>query len=72
MQRFFSYLILIILIFLLFGWYFSNITFYIVVSLILAAVLRPLTNKLHDFHVMGQHIPRWAAILLSYGSIVLL
>jgi predicted PurR-regulated permease PerM len=72
MQRFFSYLMLIILIFLLFGWYFSNITFYIVVSLILAAVLRPLTNKLHDFHVMGQHIPRWAAILLSYGSIVLL
>jgi predicted PurR-regulated permease PerM len=27
---------------------------------------------LHDFHVLGQHIPRWAAILLSYGSIVLL
>ena len=40
--------------------------------MILAALLRPLTNRLHDFHVLGQHIPRWAAILLSYGSIVLL
>jgi predicted PurR-regulated permease PerM len=72
MQRFFGYLILCIVLFLLFGWYFSNITFYIVASLILAAILRPLTNRLHDFHVMGQHIPRWAAILFSYGSIVLL
>jgi predicted PurR-regulated permease PerM len=72
MQRFFGYLILFIVLFLLFGWYFSNITLYIVASLILAALLRPLTNQLHDFHVLGQHIPRWAAILLSYGSIVLL
>jgi len=72
MQRFFGYLILFIVLFLLFGWYFSNITLYIVASLIVAALLRPLTNQLHDFHVLGQHIPRWAAILLSYGSIVLL
>jgi predicted PurR-regulated permease PerM len=72
MQRSFSYLILFIALFLLFGWYFSNITLYIVASLILAALLRPLTNKLHDFHILGQHIPRWAAILLSYSSIILL
>ncbi|MDG1275632.1 MAG: AI-2E family transporter [Algoriphagus sp.] len=72
MQRFFAYLILFIVLFLLFGWYFSNITIYLIASLILAALLRPLTNRLHDFHVLGQHIPRWAAILLSYGSIVLL
>ncbi len=72
MQRFLGYAILFIILFLLFGWYFSNITIYLVASLILAALLRPLTNRLHDFHVLGQHIPRWAAILLSYGSIVLL
>jgi predicted PurR-regulated permease PerM len=72
MQRFFAYLFLFIVLFLLFGWYFSNITIYLIASLILAALLRPLTNRLHDFHVLGQHIPRWAAILLSYGSIVLL
>jgi predicted PurR-regulated permease PerM len=72
MQRFFGYLILFIALFLLFGWYFSNITFYLIASMILAALLRPLTNKLHDFHVLGQHIPRWIAILISYSSIVLL
>lgn len=72
MQRFFIYLLLFIIGFLLFGWYFSNITLYLVISLIIAALLRPLTNQLNDFHVLGQHIPRWIAILLSYSAIVLL
>ncbi|MGM0945605.1 MAG: AI-2E family transporter [Bacteroidota bacterium] len=72
MQRFFIYLILFISAFLLFGWYFSNITFYLILSLILAALLRPLTNRLNDFHVLGQHIPRWTAILISYSAIILL
>lgn len=72
MQRFFIYLILFIAAFLLFGWYFSNVTLYLVLSLIFAALLRPLTNRLNDFHLVGQHIPRWLAILISYGAIVLL
>ncbi|WP_339877349.1 AI-2E family transporter [uncultured Algoriphagus sp.] len=72
MQRFFIYLILFIAGFLLFGWYFSNITLYLVISLILAALLRPLTNHLNDFHLLGQHIPRWLAILLSFSAIILL
>ncbi|MDN3202594.1 AI-2E family transporter [Algoriphagus sediminis] len=70
MQRFFIYTFLIILLFCLFGWYFSDITSFFVLSLILSAILRPLTNRLHEFHVLGQHIPRWTAILLSYASIV--
>jgi len=72
MQRFFVYLILFIAVFLLIGWYFSNITLYLFISLILAALLRPLTNHLNDFHLLGQHIPRWSAIVLSYLAIVLL
>lgn len=72
MQRFFIYLILFIAVFLLFGWYFSNITLYLIISLILAALLRPLTNHLNDFHLLGQHIPRWTAIILSYSAIVML
>ncbi len=40
--------------------------------MILAALLRPLTNRLNDFHVLGQHIPRWSAILISYTAIILL
>ncbi|HSF56207.1 MAG TPA: AI-2E family transporter [Algoriphagus sp.] len=72
MQRFFIYLILFIGAFFLFGWYFSNVTLYLVLSLIIAALLRPLTNRLNDFHLVRQHIPRWLAILISYASIVLL
>lgn len=72
MQRFFIYLILFIAAFLLFGWYFSNVTIYVILSLIFAALLRPLTNRLNDFHLVKQHIPRWLAILISYASIVLL
>ncbi len=72
MQRFFIYLIVFIGVFLLFGWYFSNITLYLIVSLIIAALLRPMTNRLNDFHLVKQHIPRWMAILISYAAIVLL
>lgn len=72
MQRFFIYLILFLAVFLLFGWYFSNVTLYLILSLIFAALLRPLTNRLNDFHLVKQHIPRWLAILISYASIVLL
>lgn len=72
MQRFFLYLILFICAFLLFGWYFSNITLYLILSLIFASLLRPLTNRLNDFHLIGQHIPRWFAIVISYAAIVLL
>jgi predicted PurR-regulated permease PerM len=53
-------------------WYFSNVTLYLVISLIIAALLRPLTNRINDFHLLGQHIPRWLAILISYSAIVLL
>ena len=70
MQRFFIYTILFILLFCLFGWYFSDITSFFILSLILSAILRPLTNQLHEFHLLGQHIPRWSAVLLSYLSII--
>jgi predicted PurR-regulated permease PerM len=70
MQRFFVYLILFFLTFLLFGWYFSSISFYLVTSLILAALLRPLTNKVNEVHILGQHIPRGIAILASFATVI--
>jgi predicted PurR-regulated permease PerM len=72
MQRFFIYLILFIGAFLSFAWYFSNVTLYLIISLIFAALLRPLTNRLNDFHLVKQHVPRWLAILISYASIIVL
>lgn len=72
MQGFFIKLFLLIAAFLVIGWYFSNITVYLVFSLILAALLRPLTNRINDIHIIGQNIPRWLAILTSYGTIIFL
>ena len=70
MQRFFVYLFVFFATFLVFGWYFSAISFYLVASLILAALLRPLTNKVTEVHILGQHIPRGFAILASYATVV--
>lgn len=70
MQRFFIYLLVLLSGFLLVAWYFSAISIYLVFSLILAALLRPLTNKINEVHIIGQHIPRGIAILISYAAIV--
>ncbi|MFD2201914.1 AI-2E family transporter [Shivajiella indica] len=69
------YLILILMLLFIAGWYFSNITLYFVFSLVFAAILRPLTNRINSFHVLGAHLPRWLAIFFSYtvvGIIVFL
>ncbi|AFL84960.1 putative permease [Belliella baltica DSM 15883] len=52
------------------GWYFSSIAFYIIFSIIISAVLRPLTNRINSFHLLGRHIPRWFAILVSFFAVV--
>lgn len=72
MKRPVIYLLIAVVIFLIGGWYFSNITFYLILSLVLAAILRPLTNRINAFHIMGQHLPRWIAILLSFVLVCLI
>lgn len=61
---------LTLLVFLL-GWYFSDISLYFMFSLVLAAALRPLTNKINNLYVMGRHIPRVFAIILSFLAVIL-
>jgi len=70
MQKFFVYLLLFFLTLLGIGWYFSSISLYLLISLILASLLRPVTNQINEVHVAGQHIPRWIAILVSYAAVV--
>lgn len=70
MKRPVIYLIIVIVLFLLVGWYFSNITLYLIFSLVIAAILRPLTNRINSFHLMGQHVPRWISILLSFSLVI--
>ncbi|WP_421871447.1 AI-2E family transporter [Marinoscillum sp.] len=51
-------------------WYFSNIFVYLTISIVLATVLRPLTNQITRFQLFGGKIPRFVAILSSYLVVV--
>ncbi|WP_194777747.1 AI-2E family transporter [Pararhodonellum marinum] len=70
MRKSLLYILIFIVTFCVLLWYFSNITLYLIFSLVIAAILRPLTNRVNSIHVFGQHIPRWLAILFSFGAIV--
>ncbi|WP_186756491.1 AI-2E family transporter [Echinicola salinicaeni] len=69
MQKLVIWILAIILTILLLGWYFSNIAFYFIISLVIAAALRPLTNRINSVHILGQHLPRWIAIICSFATI---
>ncbi len=53
-------------------WYFSNIFFYITISLVLATILRPLTNQVLRIQILGGHPPRFLAILFSFLVVLLI
>ncbi|MDN5214085.1 AI-2E family transporter [Fulvivirgaceae bacterium BMA12] len=65
------YLLLGIAIFFFLSWYFSNITIYIVISLVLATILRPLTNYIAQTQFYKIKIPRIIAVILSFLLLVL-
>jgi predicted PurR-regulated permease PerM len=69
MNRFVLYLLIGISTALFIGWYFSEITFYFIFSIVIAAVLRPITNRIAAIHILGRHIPRWLSILFSFASV---
>lgn len=51
-------------------WYFSDIFIYVVISLVLATVLRPMTNQIARIEVFGGSIPRFIAIFSSFAVII--
>lgn len=61
---------LLVLLFL--GWYFSNILLYFIFSMVIAAALRPITNKINSLYILGRHVPRALAILVSFSFIILI
>jgi len=66
MQKLVLYVLLFLLGFLFIGWYFSDITLYFIFSMVIAAALRPVTNRIGSIHILGQHIPRAVAIFISF------
>ena len=54
------------------AWYFSNITIYIIISLVLATILRPLTNYIAQTQFYKVKTPRIIAVILSMLLLVLI
>lgn len=51
-------------------WYFSNIFAYLFISLVLATVLRPLTNQMSRVKLLGGSVPRALAVLASFIVVI--
>lgn len=61
--------IIIITIFLL--WMFSDIVIYIFVSLVLSAILRPITNYIDNIEIFGLKTPRSIAVIISFVILII-
>ncbi len=64
------YAVILAILIVFLGWYFANIFFYVVVSIVLATILRPLTNSLSRLHFFGTNLPRFIAIAISFFVVV--
>ncbi len=53
-------------------WFFSSIFFYLIISLVLATLLRPLTSQILRLQIFGGHLPRFLAIIFSFLCVILL
>jgi len=64
------FIVVFVALFVFSAWLFSDIFIYVCVSIVLATILRPLTNLISRTHVLRFRIPRVLAILVSYGAVV--
>ena len=47
-------------------WYFSNIAIYIIISIVLSTILRPMTDYLNRLQFYGLRVPRIIAVICSF------
>ncbi len=59
-------------IFILLSWYFSSIFIYLVISIVLSTILRPLTNYLSNQQFFNIRMPRAMAVIISFLLLILL
>ncbi|WP_026998461.1 AI-2E family transporter [Eisenibacter elegans] len=51
-------------------WLFRDIVVYLLISLILAFILRPLTDRIDDFEFFRLKLPRFMAVFLSFSVLI--
>lgn len=64
------YFIAILLLLGILAWFFSDIFIYFILSLVLATILRPLTNYLSKLQVYGVTMPRVIAVIISFIALL--
>lgn len=70
MKKTILYIVLGLAVFIFLSWYFSNIFFYLVISGIIATLLRPLTNYINNTQIFKVNIPRVLAVLVAFASFI--
>ncbi len=71
-KRLIIYLLVIAALLIWLSWYFSNIFTYLIISLVLATLLRPLTNVISRVQILNVRVPRSLAIVVSFTTVLLL
>ena len=59
--------IISLVLFFLAAWYFSTITLYFIISMIIATILRPLADYISNFQLFGLKMPRALAVVASFA-----
>lgn len=67
MYRFFGFILLGLIVFIALGWVFTDIYIYIIISIIIAAVLRPVNHYLHHNRILGIKLPKGISALISFA-----
>lgn len=65
-------LLFIVLTAIVIGWLFSDIVVYLLISLIISSILRPITDYVTSIEVFKLKIPRSVAIVLAFGLLATL
>jgi predicted PurR-regulated permease PerM len=70
MKKTILYIVLGLSVLIFLSWYFSNIFFYLVISGIIATILRPLTNYINNTQIFQVNIPRVLAVFIAFASFI--
>ena len=63
-------MVLIVGVFIYGAWLFNDIFVYLVISLVLATILRPMTNFISRLYIYKMRVPRVLAIFISFSSVI--
>lgn len=66
MNRFFLYAMIFLTLIFICVWLFFDIVIYVLVSLVISTILRPVTNYLHSTEFFGLSMPRILAVIISF------